>query len=110
MEGPQGVRRAEVWWAELPAPVGHRPVVILTRDAVLPSLNAIVVALITRTVRELPTEVVLGRRQGLPVRCVANLDNILTVPRARLKRLMGACDGAKVAELNQAIKVSLDLP
>jgi mRNA interferase MazF len=103
------VKRGEVWWAELPPPVGSRPVVILTRDAVLDKIAAIVVALVTRTVRQLPTEVVLGRRQGLPVRCVANLDNILTVPRHRLKRLMGACDASKVEELNQAIKAALDV-
>jgi len=103
------VKRGEVWWAELPPPVGSRPVVILTRDAVLDKIAAIVVALVTRTVRQLPTEIVLGRRQGLPVRCVANLDNILTVPRQRLKRLMGACDASKVEELNQAIKAALDV-
>jgi mRNA interferase MazF len=84
--------------------------VILTRDSVLPSIGAIVVALVTRTVRQLPTEVVLGRRQGLPVPCVANLDNVLTVPRHRLKRLMGACDAEKIAELNQAIKAAFDVP
>jgi len=82
------VKRGEIWWVELPSPVGSRPVVILTRDAVLENIGAIVVALVTRTVRQLPTEVVLGRRQGLPVPSVANLDNILTVPRHRLKRLM----------------------
>lgn len=103
------MKRGEVWWADLPPPVGSRPVVILTRDAVLQSIGAIVVALVTRTIRQLPIEVVLGRRQGLPVRCVANLDNILTVPRQRLKRLMGACDTAKIDELNQAIKAALDV-
>jgi hypothetical protein len=30
-----GLKRGEIWWAELPPPVGSRPVVILTRDAVL---------------------------------------------------------------------------
>jgi mRNA interferase MazF len=84
--------------------------VILTRDAVLHSIGSIVVTLVTRTVRGVPTEVVVGRRQGLPVRCVANLDNILTIPRNRLKRLMGSCDALKVEELNQAIKASLDVP
>jgi mRNA-degrading endonuclease toxin of MazEF toxin-antitoxin module len=54
--------------------------------------------------------VVLGRVQGLPVACVANLDNILTVPRERLKRLMGSCNAEKIDELNQAIKRSLDIP
>jgi mRNA interferase MazF len=102
------VRRAEVWWAELPSPVGNRPVVILTRDAVLHSIGSIIVTLVTRTVRGLPTEVVLGRRQGLPMQCVANLDNILTVPRDRLKRLMGRLDTLKVEELNHGIKTALD--
>ena len=60
------MKRGEVWWAELPPPVASRPVVILTRGSVLHSIDAIVVALVTRTVRQLPTEVVLGRRQGLP--------------------------------------------
>ena len=74
------MKRGEIWWADLPPPVGSRPVVILTRDAVLHSIGAIVVALVTRTIRQLPTEVTLGRRQGLPVSCVANLDNLLTIP------------------------------
>ncbi len=103
------MRRAEIWWAELPPPVGNRPVVILTRDAVLHSIDSIVVALVTRTIRGLPTEVILGRRQGLSARCVVNLDNILTVPRHRLKRLVGSCNTEKVAELDEAIKVSLDV-
>lgn len=89
--------------------MGNRPVVILTRDAVLHSIGSIIVTLVTRTIRGLPTEVALGGRQGLPVRCVANLDNMLTVPRERLKRLMGACDLAKTKELNEAIKVALDV-
>jgi mRNA interferase MazF len=78
----------------------------------MPSLKTsapIVVALVTRTIRQLPTEVILGRRQGLPVPCVANLDNILTIPRHRLTRLMGACDPGKIEELNQAIKTALDV-
>ena len=104
------MKRGEVWWAELPPPVGDRPVVLLTRDAVVNSIGGMVVVLVTRTVRHLPTEVVLGRRQGLPVQGMANFDNILTVPRHRLIRLMGACDASKIAELNRALKVALDVP
>lgn len=110
MESRPDVKRGEVWWAELPPPVGDRPVVILTRDAVVNSIGGVVVVIVTRTVRQLPTEVVLGRQQGLPVQCVANFDNILTVPRDRLIRSMGACNARKIAEVNQAIKVALDVP
>ena len=49
-----------VWWADLPPPVGSRPVVILIRDAVLHSIESVVVVLVTRTVRGIPTEVALG--------------------------------------------------
>ncbi|MBI3248184.1 MAG: type II toxin-antitoxin system PemK/MazF family toxin [Deltaproteobacteria bacterium] len=104
------MKRGEVWWAELPPPVGERPVAILTRDVVVNSIGGIVVVLVTRTARQLPTEVALGRRQGLPVQCVANFDNLLTVPRHRLIRLMGTCDASKIAELNRAIKAALDVP
>jgi mRNA interferase MazF len=103
------VKRGEICWAELPAPVGNRPVIILTGDAVLENIVSIVVALITRTIRQLPTEVVLGRRGGLPVPCVANLDNILTVLRHRLTRANGRVRCGQIEELNQAIKIALDV-
>ncbi len=102
--------RNEVWWAELPAPAGPRPVVILTRDAVLSRLDSIVVALVTRNVRDLPSEVRLGRREGLPRPCVVNLDNIVTVPKSRLTRRLGTLSQEKLAELNRAIKLALDIP
>lgn len=103
------MRRNEVCWAELPAPVGSRPVVLLTRDAVIDSIDSIVVALVTRTVRELPTEVRVGRQEGLPRPCVVNLDNLLTIPEARLTRQLGALSQDKVEQLNQAIKTALDI-
>ena len=103
------MRRNEVWWAELPSPVGPRPVVLLTRNAVIDSIDSIVVALVTRTVRELPTEVRVGSQEGLPRPCVVNLDNILTIPKARLTRQLGALSQDKVEQLNQAIKTALDI-
>lgn len=68
------------------------------------------VALVTLTTRQLPTEVALGRRQGLPVNRVANFDNLLMVLREWLKRLMGSCDASKIAVVNEAIKAALDIP
>ena len=103
------MQRGEVWWADLPAPVGPRPVVILTRDSVANTSGSVVVGLVTRTVRGMPTEVRLGRREGLPMPSVANLDNILTVPRARLIRHMGACSRQKISEIDAALKVALGL-
>ena len=103
------MRRGEVWWAELPQPVGARPVLVLTRDAIVNSIDSIVVALVTRTIRNLPSEVILSRQEGLPVRSVASMDNLVTVPRARLTRLIGSCAAAKLAEIDAAIRFALDV-
>jgi mRNA interferase MazF len=103
------MKRAEVWWVDLPSPVGSRPAVILTRDAVLDTIGSIVVAIVTRTERGLDTEVHLGRREGLPRPCVASLDNILTVPRRRFVRLLGSLSRERVNELDAAISLALGL-
>jgi mRNA interferase MazF len=58
--------RGEVWWADLPLPIGRRPVLILTRSSAVPTRNQVVVAQITRTVHNLPSEVALARSDGMP--------------------------------------------
>ena len=39
------MKRAEVWWADLPIPVKPGPVVILTRDQVVNSIGSLVVCM-----------------------------------------------------------------
>lgn len=103
------MRRGEVWWAELPQPSGNRPAVILTRNEVVNSIGGVVVALVTTTRRGLPTEVNLGKKEGLRVPSVVSLDNLLTVPRHSLKRLLGACDKDRLGEVDRALKFALGL-
>jgi mRNA interferase MazF len=103
------MRRAEVWWAELPLPAGERPVFVLTHNAVIDMIGGVVVALVTRTERGLPTEVAVGRQEGLPTSSVVNLDVILTVPRQRLVRQLGQLAGGKIDELDRSLKPTLGL-
>ena len=77
------VARGEVRWPELEQE-GRRPVVVLTRDEALPGLRNVVVALVTRTVRGIQTEVEIGPSDGMPIECAVSLDNLRTVPRALL--------------------------
>jgi len=56
---------------------------ILSRDEAIPVLNQILAVPATRTLRDIPTEVVLGRADGMPSPCCLTLDN-LTVIRAAL--------------------------
>jgi mRNA interferase MazF len=50
------MNRGEVWWYELPDR-SRRPGCILTRQAAIPVLTALLLAPATRTVRNIPTEV-----------------------------------------------------
>jgi mRNA interferase MazF len=91
--GDQGgalVARSEVWWVEHPD-AGRRPFLVLTRQAAVPVLNALLAVPATRTIRQIPTEVVLDTGDGMPEECALSLDNVTLVPkeffRARIARL-----------------------
>ncbi|AXV08964.1 Death on curing protein, Doc toxin [Euzebya pacifica] len=73
------MHRGEVWWADVPGDK-RRPVLILTRERFIPRLRSLLVAPVTTTVRDIPTEVVLDQGVGMPQRCAANFDNTLTIP------------------------------
>lgn len=103
------MRRGEVWWAELPAPAGRRPVLLLSRDAAYRVRTSVTVGLITRTVRSIPVEVPLGKEDGMPVRCVINLDDILTIPRACLKERLAVLSPQKMTAVSRAVRFALDL-
>jgi mRNA interferase MazF len=90
-------------------PFGRHPVVILTRDRAIPVLSQIIVALITSTVRDVPTEVAVGPAQGLTRACVVNCDNLFTIPKSALGRRRGELDAMQRRELRQALAVALEL-
>lgn len=83
------VNRGEIWLFAFGAPNKRRPVVVLTRQEILPHLSSVCVAPITTVIRDIPTEVVVGEECGLKQRCAVNLDNLATVPKAGLKTFVG---------------------
>jgi mRNA interferase MazF len=80
--------QGDVWWAE--AEDKRRPVLVVTRSEAIPVLTWIVVAPVTRTVRDIPTEVPVGPEQGLPVESVASFDNLQPIRRSFLTQRAGA--------------------
>ena len=96
------VARGEVTWLELEQE-GRRPVVVLTRDEAIPRLQNIVVALITRTIRGIDTEVEIGPADGMPVDCAVTLDNLRTVPRALLTQPITRLSKTRMDELCRAL-------
>jgi len=104
------VRRGEVWWANLPAPAGRRPVLLLTRDSAYAVRTSVTVAPITRTVRSIPVEVPLDQADGMPSACVVNCDDLLTIPQRLLPSRITALTPAKMQAVAVAIAFALDLP
>ena len=103
------MRRGEVWWAELPPPVGRRPVVLLSRNVAYRVRTSVTVGMVTRTIRGIPVEVLLGMEDGMLEKCVVNLDDILTIPKARLTERITTLSPQKMVAVARAIIFALDL-
>jgi len=100
------MRRGRVWFAATPG--GDRPVLLLTRDPVAASIERVVVAALTRTVRGLVSELELTpQADGVPTQCVVNFDNIHTIDRRALRRRVTTLPAPRMARacrtLNDAV-------
>jgi mRNA interferase MazF len=104
------LQQGSLVWAQLPPPFGRRPVVILTRDAVVGRMNALTVAPITRTIRKLETEVILEPADGVPTTCAVTLDNIFTIQRAALADVITVLHREKLLLIFTAIRKAFDMP
>ena len=103
------MHKGEIWWANLPSPIGKRPVVLLSRDESYSVRNAVTVAEITSTIRNIPVEVHLGTEDGLPKKCVISLDTIITIRKELLAEKITNLAPEKIDKLEEAIKFALDL-
>jgi len=99
--------RGEVRWYTFAQPDKRRPVVILTRDAVLDYLGEVTVAPVTLTIRDIPSEVLLSRLDGMPRDCAINLDHIQTVSKGRSGARITTLSAAKMTALRQALLFAL---
>ena len=104
------MRQYEIWRADLPAPVGRRPVLLLTRTAGYAYLNKAIVAEITTTIRGIPQEIPLGAAEGLPAESVANFDNLHVVALRCLSARLGAVARERIPEVKRALGYALDWP
>jgi mRNA interferase MazF len=102
------VKQYELRWATLPAPIGRRPVLLLSRSPSYEYLAKVIVVEITSTVRDIPQEVGLGKREGLPRSSVANMDNVHVVPKASLGDRIGGLPPHRIREVKRALGYALD--
>lgn len=100
--------RGELWWSELPD-IGRRPVVVLSRNAVIPRLRRTLVAPCTTTIRGLASEVVLEPGDdAVPRRSAVNLDSVESVSVAVLVHRLGRVADSRMREICAALAVAVD--
>lgn len=85
----RAVNRGEIWMYSFRAPDKRRPVLVLSRQEVIPLLHTVMVAPVTSTIRSAPGEVVIGTDEGLKSHSAVNLDHVQTIERARLGNFIG---------------------
>jgi mRNA interferase MazF len=98
--------QGEIWWAE--AEDKRRPVLVVTRSEAIPVLTWLVVAPVTRTVREIPTEVSLGFAEGLSGECAAAFDNVQPIRRSFLAERLGRLSAERRGEICRALAALAD--
>lgn len=100
-------QRGEIWLYTFKAPDKRCPVVILTRQAVLPLLRTAVVAPVTSNIRGLPSEVPVGLDEGLKHNSVVNLDWVQTVEQRLLTHYVGSLGEARMVEVCRALVIAM---
>jgi mRNA interferase MazF len=75
----------------------------MTRTAVIRHLHSVIAAPVTSTIRSIPSEVELGRPEGLLHDSVANFDNTQLVVKTQLIKRIGSLSEAKLAAACHAL-------
>ncbi|WP_245939740.1 type II toxin-antitoxin system PemK/MazF family toxin [Stenomitos frigidus] len=104
--------RGEIWWANLPEPLGsepgyRRPVVIVQDDVFTQSrISTVIVVIITSNTRlaEAPGNVLLPREAtGLPKDSVANVSQIFTIDKRFLVERVGTLPEGLQEDVNEGL-------
>ena len=98
-------QQGEIWWAEVES--ARRPVLVVTRSEAVEVLSGIVVAPVTRTIRQMPTEIPLGEAEGLREDCVASFENLQRIRRSALAEKAGDL-GLRCDEICLAVRAMTD--
>jgi mRNA interferase MazF len=71
-------------------------------------LNGVLAAPVTRTVRNIATEVSLGPDDGMPTECAVSFDNLRVVPKAFLVDRVCVLDATRLVEPYAALGAAVD--
>lgn len=97
------MRRGEVRWYRFAPPDKRRPVLILSRDSAIEMLGEVTIAPITSTIRDIPSEVVLTRNEGVERDCAVNLDHVQTVSKGKIGALVTTLSAERMERVRESL-------
>jgi mRNA interferase MazF len=100
------VNRGEIWQYRFKSADKRRPVLVLSRQEVIPLLHTVMVAPVTSTRRGAPSEVAVGADEGLKHESAVNLDHVQTVERARLVSFVGELSSGQMRHVCRALSIA----
>lgn len=100
------LRRGDIRRYRFAAPDKRRPVLLLTRDDVIDSLNEIIVVPVTRTIRGIATEVYLSEKDGMPTTCASNFDHLALAQRSRIETHITTLSDRRWLEVRSALLIA----
>ena len=103
---PEETAHGELWRALIGK---RRTVIVVSRDDLRGVRGQTTVAVITRTIRGIPSEVPLDDRDGLSEPSAVNCDVLETIEKSRLERRIGRLSTSKLEELHEALAFALQL-
>ena len=102
------MNQGDVYWHTFRAPDKRRPVLILTRNSVIPYLTGITIAPLTTTIRGIPSEVLLTPAEdGVSADCAVNADNLQTIQKANLGTYITHLSLERMREVRAAVEFAL---
>lgn len=100
------IQRGEIWMYEFKPPDKRRPVLVLSNQMVIRTLNYVMVAPITSTIHGSPTEIVIGIDQGLKNTSAINLTGVQSVEKAKLIQYVGRLNDELMERACRALSIA----
>jgi len=104
------MRQGDLLWAEDERIGGYRPVLVVSRTSIIPHVNWIIVAPVTRRRRGIASELDVGVANGLAQASVVQLDAMTLIDKNVLARPIGELAVDDLNAMYEAIRAVFDLP
>jgi mRNA interferase MazF len=112
------VKRGEIWWTDLPEPIGsgpgfRRPVLVVQDDEFNQSrINTVVIAAITSNLNLAKAKGNVGispNQSGLEKNSVINVSSLLAIDKKFFQEYVGILSEAKMEKVDKGLRLVLSL-